>query len=202
MDATITVSLLRQIIIDTTQSSQSPRQYPVALPTPPSSAGEDSDSQSSMQQRRTRLLKRVVSSTPPSAIAPRMGRGRSSSVSRADKPLPQVPLTVTESLIVQTNVSVGFPKRPRHHTPTTPSGHPSLGSHTALPDGLCKGRMQLSKGMMPAIDWRGVSVRVRISHLSSEVVVADGVSRLQYYLEVSVLYGQDDVRARVPVKIY
>ncbi|EIM89071.1 uncharacterized protein STEHIDRAFT_109351 [Stereum hirsutum FP-91666 SS1] len=182
MDATITVSLLRQIIIDTTQSSPSPRQYPVAPPTPPSSAGEDSDSQSSMQQRRARLLKRVVSSTPPSAIAPRMGRGRSSSVSRADKPLPQVPLTVTESLIVQTNVSVGFPKRPRHHTPTTPSGHPSLGSHTALPDGLCKGRMQLSKGMMPAIDWRGVSVR--------------------YYLEVSVMYGQDDVRTRVPVKIY
>lgn len=81
-------------------------------------------------------------------------------MTRKDKPLPQDLSTITESLIVQTSVSIGFPKRPRNTTQTTPSGHPSLESHTALPDGLYKGRMQLSKGMLPAIEWHGISVKV------------------------------------------
>lgn len=172
MDATITVSLLRQIVIE--QYSPSPRPspgyQPTVPPTPPSSAGEESDTQSQAsshhRRRRHRLLKRVV--TGGSANTPtRVKGGRSLSTQRQQKPLPPAPLVVQESQTIQTSVSIGFPKRPRSHTQTTPGGHPSLDAHNALPDGLYKGRLQLNKGMLPSLEWHGISIKVRLPSFES-----------------------------------
>ncbi|TFY83541.1 hypothetical protein EWM64_g488 [Hericium alpestre] len=90
-----------------------------------------------------------------------------------------MPTAISESRILHTDVSIGFPKRPRKHTG---GAHPSLEEQKALPDGLYKGKMPLEKGMLPCVDWAGLGVK--------------------YYLEVSVLFEQDDMRARVPVRIY
>jgi hypothetical protein len=76
---------------------------------------------------------------------------------------------------------VGFPKRPR--APSIEGRkHPTLSEVRTLPDGLYKGRLQLNKNMMPGIEWAGL--------------------RVKYYVDVSVLFGQDELRARVPVRIF
>lgn len=167
-DATISVSLLRQVTV-TEQASP--------LPTPPqtpSSSSEESD------VPRNKLLKRVA-------------RGGHSRIMRAtrmleenpdsrDKPLPRLPTQTvfTESTTLQNSICIGFPKRPRHQLGDL-RGHPTLESHAALPDGLHKDKILLQKEMLPCIDWAGLSVK--------------------YYLDVSVLIGQDDLRARIPIRI-
>ncbi|KAK7034491.1 hypothetical protein VNI00_012338 [Paramarasmius palmivorus] len=150
-----------------------PSSLPPTPPQTPSSASEESDSS------RGKLLKRVVRS--------RAGSFSWNPKSPADepydreKPLPRLPMhtVFTESRPLHTSICIGFPKRPRHQA--GPEKHPTLDSQAALPDGLHKAKFVLSKNMLPSIDWSGVSVK--------------------YYLDVSVLVGQDDVRARVPIRI-
>ncbi|EPQ52132.1 hypothetical protein GLOTRDRAFT_80307 [Gloeophyllum trabeum ATCC 11539] len=200
-DATITVSLLRNVHINAS---------PFGLPTPPPSppTTEESDAQSPASTS-SRLLKRMVrNNTPPVVpvmrnsraldinIRPRV-RSRSRSLTRTlsrssinefkDKPLPRAPpphtpaTVFSESRTLQTEVCVGFPKRPRVKQDNG-RGHPKLEVYEKLPDGLYKGKIHLYKGMIPGIDWSGLTVK--------------------YYLEVSVLFGQDDLRARVPIRLY
>ncbi|KAJ3520184.1 hypothetical protein NMY22_g12863 [Coprinellus aureogranulatus] len=98
------------------------------------------------------------------------------------KPLPEVPLRTCfqENKTIYSDFLLGFPKRPRHFC--DPGSHPSLEAQSSLPDGLHKGKIPLHKDMLPCIDWAGVSVK--------------------YYLDVSVINGIDDLRARIPVRIY
>ncbi|OBZ67338.1 hypothetical protein A0H81_12637 [Grifola frondosa] len=95
-----------------------------------------------------------------------------------EKPLPDLPAAGTSEMrALHTDVCIGFPKRPRYPH----QRHPSLDIHASLPDGLYKGRMQLDKHMLPNFDWAGL--------------------RVKYFLEISVLFGQDEMRARVPLRI-
>ncbi|KAI0052143.1 hypothetical protein FA95DRAFT_1602103 [Auriscalpium vulgare] len=182
-DATITVSLLRQVTIDSSQSRPSSLYSSSTPPTPPSSATEDSDSQASSSlyiPRKNKLFRRVVRSAPP--VLPRQSRPTEERMTSpiVDKPLPNLPIVMQDTRTLQTDVSIGFPKRPR--SLSDPSGHGSIESHKSLPDGLYKGKLPLNKSMLPTIDWAGLSVR--------------------YYLDVSVLFGQDEMRARLPVRLY
>ncbi|KAA1472559.1 hypothetical protein DENSPDRAFT_778464 [Dentipellis sp. KUC8613] len=202
-DATITVSLFRQVTINPSQAAApssislssssriSASSSSSSTPgTPPGSVSEESDSQATSSlyiPRRNKLFTRVVRSAPPILLRTPRPHGDEPPHSTMpppppakDKPLPELPTVITDSRILHTDVSIGFPKRPRQHTDQ--SGHPSLHSQKSLPDGLYKGKMQLNKGMLPNVNWAGLSIK--------------------YYLEVSVLFGQDDMRARVPIRIY
>ncbi|TEB34384.1 hypothetical protein FA13DRAFT_1753884 [Coprinellus micaceus] len=126
----------------------------------------------------SRILRRVAKSNP------RLKRKRSA-VDEDEfrhKPLPDIPLRTCfqENKTIYSDFLLGFPKRPRHFC--EPGAHPSLEAQTSLPDGLLKGKIPLHKDMLPCIDWPGISVK--------------------YYLDVSVINGIDDLRARIPVKIY
>ncbi|KAJ7906257.1 hypothetical protein B0H13DRAFT_2020826 [Mycena leptocephala] len=100
-----------------------------------------------------------------------------------DKPLPRLPTQTAffSTQTMKTDMCIGFPKRPRHQQTADKPHHPSLHAHQALPDGLHKAKIYLHRDMLPSIDWAGVSVK--------------------YYMDVSVLFGQDELRARVPLRI-
>lgn len=101
---------------------------------------------------RTPTLKRITSQTRLSEVV---------SPSERDKPLPQLPSPgMSESRALQTDVSIGFPKRPRYRCEPGRK-HPSLEAHKSLPDGLYKGKIQLDKHLLPAFDWSGLRVKVR-----------------------------------------
>ncbi|KAI0754332.1 hypothetical protein C8Q80DRAFT_1216421 [Daedaleopsis nitida] len=87
---------------------------------------------------------------------------------------------LSETRVLHTDMCVGFPKRPRYRIEPHQK-HPSIEEHKSLPDGLYKGRIQLDKSMLPAFDWAGL--------------------RVKYYLDVSVIFGQDQMRARVPLRV-
>ncbi|TFK38120.1 hypothetical protein BDQ12DRAFT_121772 [Crucibulum laeve] len=164
-DATISVSLLRQINIS--------EQIPLP-PTPPHTpSSEESDTP------RTKLLKRVRAQ--PRLVRPRR-ISETTSTELYEKPLPALPMQTvfSDTHSLQNNMCIGFPKRPRLQMCDT-GNHPTLESHASLPDGLHKARIPLDKEMLPCIDWSGISVK--------------------YYLDISVLIGQDDLRARIPVRI-
>ncbi|KAI0642776.1 hypothetical protein C8Q79DRAFT_234184 [Trametes meyenii] len=166
-DATISVSLQREVRIDATS--------PLPSPTPTPSTSSDESEFPPVASRR--LLKRVVTSTARSAPAS-LVRARQRP---KDKPLPQIPSPgIAETRALHVDVSIGFPKRPRYRIEPHQK-HPPLESHAALPDGLYKGKIQLDKHMLPVFDWAGL--------------------RVKYYLEVSVIFGQDQMRARVPLRI-
>ncbi|KAF5314534.1 hypothetical protein D9611_007194 [Ephemerocybe angulata] len=132
---------------------------------------------SPVKESPVRMLRRVARSNP------RLKRKRSEFEEEfAQKPLPDLPFQTcySETKTVFSDFFIGFSKRPRHHC--EPGSHPSLEAQTSLPDGLHKGKIPLHKDMLPCIDWAGVSVK--------------------YYLDVSVLNGIDDMRARIPVRIY
>ena len=59
--------------------------------------------------------------------------------------------------------------------------------------------MQLDKNMLPSIDWAGLSVKVRLFRRIGEDPAHMTIP--QYFLEVSVLFGQDECRARIPIRI-
>ncbi|KIM47048.1 hypothetical protein M413DRAFT_268498 [Hebeloma cylindrosporum] len=164
-DATICVSLVRQIVI-TNQTS--------LPPTPPLTPSSDESEFST----RTRLLRRVGKSQP------RLRRTSEGSISiTREKPLPEIPAiakSYSDTRTIMNDMCIGFPKRPRQQSSKT--SHPSLESIASIPDGLHKARIQLSKDMLPCIDWAGVSVK--------------------YYLDVSVLLGPDELRARIPIRIF
>ncbi|EGN92882.1 hypothetical protein SERLA73DRAFT_98668 [Serpula lacrymans var. lacrymans S7.3] len=174
-DATIVVSLIRQVTI----THQSPSMPPTPPDTPPLS--DDSDNQSPGSRTGNRLLRRVARLDQPVTV--RMPRTPEEPFAAAIryKPLPNIPKeSFSESRTIHTEVFIGFPKRPRNRQ--DPRSQPSQESHAALPDGLFKGKIQLCKDMLPGVDWPGLSVK--------------------YYLDVSVLFGQDDLRARFPIRVY
>ncbi|KAF8137355.1 hypothetical protein EV363DRAFT_1317746 [Boletus edulis] len=109
---------------------------------------------------RSKLLRRSVKTPIQSLI-----RNESFPVNRSASEFPREAFSVSRTL--QTQVSIGFPKRPRANDMAQ-----------NLPDGLYKGKVQLSMDMLPNINWPGISVK--------------------HYLDVSVLVGQDAVRACVP----
>ncbi|KAF9027957.1 hypothetical protein BDZ89DRAFT_987037 [Hymenopellis radicata] len=161
-DATISVSLLRQVTLNESAD------FPPTPPHTPSSSEDDTPRQKIM---------RLVKSAPS-----RSSRAIDDSIDVRKKPLPRLPThtVFSETCTLRTSICIGFPKRPRHQAASN-SRHPSLEDHVALPDGLHKAKFLLDKDMLPSIDWSGVSVK--------------------YYLDASVLVGQDEVRARVPIRI-
>lgn len=79
--------------------------------------------------------------------------------SSPDKPLPQLPERISDTRTLQTDVCIGFPKRPRHrHSPD--QRHPPLDAHLSLPDGLYKGRIQLDRDLLPEVNWSDFSIKV------------------------------------------
>ncbi|CCL98207.1 uncharacterized protein FIBRA_00201 [Fibroporia radiculosa] len=187
LDATIAVSVHRQINIDT--SPASPSTPSLASPTSPlssssSSSGSDFDSPSSfILSHKTKLMKRMVRSAPP--IISRKQQ------LKLTAPVPPLPPFVdaagrggtegySETRTLFTDVYAGFPKRPRIRM-NPGQQHPSMTALTLLPDGLYKSKVQLNKNMVPSIGWTDLSVK--------------------YYLEISVLFGQDESRARIPIRI-
>ncbi|GBE83878.1 hypothetical protein SCP_0509350 [Sparassis crispa] len=175
-DATVAVSLVRQITIDgppvasslslspTSRTSRSSGEPDLPSPAPP-----------------RRLFKRAVKSAPPILMRTPPGPKRLGVPPPPDKPLPRLPGEwLSETRTLQTDVSVGFPKRPRMRVEPH-QRHPSLSAHNALPDGLYKGKIQLDKHMLPAFKWTGLSIK--------------------YFLDVSVAFGQDAVRGRVPIRL-
>lgn len=136
-DATIVVSLIRKI----TTSPQRPPQSPTLPDTPP--ASDESDSQISPFAPRSRLLKRSIR-------RPTRFHSPDESFS-ANKPLPELSRQAFSVLrTLQTQVAIGFPKRPRTNDVSQ-----------NLPDGLYKGKVRLQKDMLPSVDWLGISVKVR-----------------------------------------
>ncbi|EMD35360.1 hypothetical protein CERSUDRAFT_116150 [Gelatoporia subvermispora B] len=163
-DATISVSLVRQVNINALASSPSPS------PTTTSASSSEEFEETPRPRKRKFLKRRTVKSAPPT-----LGR------SRRDKPLPQLPAEgASETRTLHTEVVIGFPKRPRMRMQPH-QRHPSLDEYASLPDGLYKGKMPLDRHILPAINWDGLSVK--------------------YYIDVSVVFGQDEMRARVPVRI-
>jgi hypothetical protein len=147
-DATISVSLVRQVVV-TEQASPPP-----TPPETPTGSGEESDT------ARNKLLKRVRSGNPRKS--PRINHTRILEDPAAfDKPLPQLPIHTVfkQSRTLENSICIGFPKRPRLKL-TGDRPHPTLDSQNALPDGLHKSKIPLSKDMLPCIDWAGVSIKV------------------------------------------
>ncbi|KAG2353512.1 hypothetical protein BDR07DRAFT_1433068 [Suillus spraguei] len=155
-DATIAVSLVRKVTIN-----------------------DDSDSTSgSFLTPRIKLLKRAAKTAANAVIRVPKTPEEPFSAAVGYQPLPELPqVSFSETHTVKTQLSVGFPKRPRH--PNDPGGSDC---RAYLPDGLYKGKFRLSKDMIPGVDWPGVSVK--------------------YYLDVTVLFRQDALRACVPIRVF
>lgn len=144
-DASISVSLIRQITV--TEQAGLP-------PTPPvTPSSDDLDSPTG----RGKLLRKVTRS-----VHQRQRSARSdSSVDAREKPLPELPTqTFLETRTIRNDMCIGFQKRPRHQC--DPGSHPSLDAQMSLPDGLYKAKIALNHGMVPCIDWYGLSVKVRL----------------------------------------
>ncbi|KAG1748285.1 uncharacterized protein EDB91DRAFT_1113106 [Suillus paluster] len=169
-DATIAVSLVRKVTIK-----------PQLDPTPPDTTllSDDSDSPPGpFLTSRTKLLKRVAKTVTPAVVRVPRTSEKPFAAAVKYKPLPELPqVSFSETHTIKTQVSIGFPKRPRH--PNDPGG-PNCRAH--LPDGLYKGKFRLSKDIIPGVDWPGLSVK--------------------YYLDVTVLFRQDALRACVPIRVF
>lgn len=168
-DATISVALVRQVAV-----SESPS-LPPSPPLTPGSSSDDSDSFLPGRRRtlsRKKMFSRVAKSAPTVLLrTPRIAQVVASNVSIEDKPLPRVPsaelAAFSESRTLQTDVCVGFPKRPRSREDRDQQRALSPDQcGSSLPDGLYKGRLQLptEKNMLPGFDWPGMSAKVRFSH--------------------------------------
>lgn len=168
-DATITVSLTRQVNIDTIPIS--PSATSLQSPNSPSSSssshsvsGSENDVSSYILQHKTRLMKRMVNSAPPilsrrklklPAHLPPVGV-RTAEVDR--------PEGFSGTRTLYTDVCVGFPKRPRIRV--EPGQHPPLNALAQLPDGLYKSKLQLNKHMIPSINWGDLSVKASFSSIT------------------------------------
>ncbi|KAJ6457970.1 hypothetical protein C8R45DRAFT_880159 [Mycena sanguinolenta] len=106
------------------------------------------------------------------------------SVSRSTPttPLPRVSRRKAffETQTVHHGISIGFPKRPRQVS-SGGKAHPSLEEVQLLPDGLYKDKIPLGRNLLTSFNWGGVSVK--------------------YYFEVSVLLGQDELTAKILLRI-
>lgn len=168
--------LSREIASDATISATLIRQISVTEsstfpPTPPRTPSDES----SEGNRGVQLLKRVVKPLSP--------RTSDEALEEANnKALPPLPMHTVfkDSRMLHTSICIGFPKRPRQHAKTE-SNHPSLEAQSLLPDGLHKAKFNLNKDMLPSIDWSGMSVK--------------------YYIDLSVLVGPDNLRARIPIRV-
>ncbi|KAG0691450.1 hypothetical protein DFH29DRAFT_792358, partial [Suillus ampliporus] len=149
-DATIAVSLVRKITIK-----------PQLSPTPPDTTllSDDSDGPTDpFLTSRTKRLKRAAKTTAHAVVRVPKTLEEPFSAAVRYKPLPELPQTsFSETQTIKTQVYIGFPKRPRH--PNDPS-NPKCQEH--LPDGLYKGKIRLSKDIIPGVDWPGVSVKVSL----------------------------------------
>lgn len=166
-NATTSVSLIRQVTV-----SDSPS-LPSSPPPTPSSSSGDSDTFSPGRKRilstKKMLSRAAKSATTALSRTSRIAEVTIPDVPTEDKPLPRIPSTelaaFSESRTLQTDVVVGFPKRPRGRV--NHDRRASLADHggSSLPDGLYKGRLQLpsEKNMLPGLDWPGLSVEVRFS---------------------------------------
>ncbi|KAJ7158185.1 hypothetical protein C8R43DRAFT_1124808 [Mycena crocata] len=177
-------SLAREIASDATISisvfSKVTITEAATLPITPPQTPLSESSHDSLPFQQSRTLLRRVRSRTSSRAAPWSPRATDDPEPQ-DKPLPRLPTQTafSETQMVHNGICIGFPKRPRHQQSS--SKHPSLHSHQALPDGLQKAKIPLNRDMVPSIDWAGVSVK--------------------YYMDISVLFGQDELRARVPLRI-
>ncbi|KIP07307.1 hypothetical protein PHLGIDRAFT_19214 [Phlebiopsis gigantea 11061_1 CR5-6] len=172
-DATIAISLLRQVTVLS-------RPSPLYSPNVAYSSASSDDSDAPPMTTKRRLLRRRGKSSP-SLVSDLKSGSRLYNAAPLNKPLPPIPHGVSDTRSLQTDVCIGFPKRPRNPS-TSHHRHPSLEEHSSLPDGLYKGKLRLEKTMLPSIDWAGLGVK--------------------YFIEVSVLFGQDELRARIPVRIF
>ncbi|EKM58006.1 uncharacterized protein PHACADRAFT_206848 [Phanerochaete carnosa HHB-10118-sp] len=170
-DATIAVSLLRQITVLSGPS-------PLYSPTISASSVSSEDSDARITPKKSLLRRRIVKSSPstPSGSL----RSPQKPVPQ-DKPLPPIPHGISDMRSLHTDVCIGFPKRPRNRM-ASHRHHPSIEENAALPDGLYKGKLRLDKSMLPSIEWASLTVK--------------------YFVEVSVVLGQDELRVRVPVRIF
>lgn len=185
-DATIAVSLLRKVTVNiqrpctivshpyTESAAHQKGQGPPSAWTMGSNLGEVDS-----RPTATTILKRMVKSTPP-RLMKSSSYGDLRSVLSTNKELPPLPpppppsaAAYTDTRTLQTRMSIGFPQRPR--TACAPDEHPSLETHTALPDGLYKGKIGLNPQLLPSIDWAGLNVKV--SYLALDSMVTGTVVR-------------------------
>ena len=175
-DATIAVSLLRQVTVNIERPCtivSRPYSAPVTHQKGPPSAWTMGSNLEELDSRPTTtgILKRMVKSAPP-----RLRKSASytdiRSASLPNKELPPLPppsptgaVAYAETRTLQTRMSIGFPKRPR--SACAPDEHPSLEAHAALPDGLYKGKIDLNPQLLPSIDWAGLNVKVSCLDLNS-----------------------------------
>ncbi|KAG6888102.1 hypothetical protein C0995_010667 [Termitomyces sp. Mi166 len=153
-DATISVSLLRQVNV-TKQSA--------SLPTPPSTPSSASEEFDVLRNRLLKCIGRGVQSVV------RTGKVHKKPPGLQDKPLPPLPNeTFSETITLQNRIWNGFSKRPRLQFDG--KGHPSLESYAALPDGLHKNKIPVPKDILPCVDWAGLSVKTAYA-VSVEVPV-------------------------------
>ncbi|KAJ2916569.1 hypothetical protein MD484_g3854, partial [Candolleomyces efflorescens] len=172
--------LTREIAADSTIAVALVRQITIQQPqmvfplTPPPSPSRESP---------VRLLRRVAKSSSRLNLKRKRDGIVDFGDEFKDKPLPDLPLrtSFSEQKVIYSDLILGFSKRPRHRD-CEDGSHPTLEEQSSLPDGLHKGKIPLHKEMLPCIDWPGVSVK--------------------YYLDISVMNGIDDMRARIPVRIY
>lgn len=162
VDATIAISLLRQVTIRIGYPSPPPSLHSPTV----SYSSHTSDEYDTPSSPGRKLLRRVAKSSQ------KLSSGHSSAESLRrrnppppkDKPLPDLPPNpgIMDTRTLHTDMSLGFPKRPRNRAESNQS-HPTLESQNSMPDGLYKGRMQLNKSMLPSIDWAGLSVKVNFN---------------------------------------
>ncbi|KAJ7701251.1 hypothetical protein B0H17DRAFT_1046295 [Mycena rosella] len=177
-------TLAREIATDATISISVSRHMSITeggsvISSTPESIVSDAGSGARPPRFKTNMIKRIKSRTSLWSL-----QSSKSSNSRDLPPevsSPQPPrCTFSETRIIYNGMCIGFPKRPRLHRDSSKT-HPSLEAHHALPDGLHKGAITLNRNMLASIDWGGIS--------------------LKYYLEVSVLVGQDELRTKFVLRI-
>ena len=158
VDATIAISLLRQVPFQIGRRSPPP-----SLHSPTVSFSSHTSDESDSPSRPRKLLRRVAKSSQilSSSHSSAESLKRRNLPPRKDKPLPDLPPNpgIMDTRTLHTDMSLGFPKRPRNRADSNQPPSP-LDTDNSMPDGLYKGRMQLNKSMLPSIDWAGLSVKV------------------------------------------
>jgi hypothetical protein len=159
-DATISITLLRQVSIKETPSSP----FSPFSPLSSTSSNTSSDDLSPIPNARKSFFRRK--------LARSAGSSRENIFQPNDNlspPILPVSTIFSESHTLLTNMFIGFPKRPR--LPCYSQSHPSLEAYASLPDGLLKGKFQFAKDVIPSIDWAGVQVKVSRIHFLFSVLL-------------------------------